>query len=90
VRDELEIMRKWSRPNFKVLSRHLPVGTKEIHKQFSQDNRSPGRDFNPGPPECEAGLLSTRPEIQSVGLSFNYFHQWESIYHDEELITQLE
>jgi hypothetical protein len=25
-----------------------------------QDNRSPGRDLNPGTPECEAEVLTTR------------------------------
>jgi hypothetical protein len=27
----------------------------------SQDSRSPSRDLNPGPPEYEAGVLTTRP-----------------------------
>jgi hypothetical protein len=30
-------------------------------KNLSQDSRCPGRDFNPGPPEYEAGVLITRP-----------------------------
>jgi hypothetical protein len=29
-------------------------------KTLSQDSRSPGRDLNPGPPEYEAGVLTTR------------------------------
>jgi hypothetical protein len=28
-------------------------------KNISQDNRSPGRGFNPGPPEYEPGWLTT-------------------------------
>jgi hypothetical protein len=28
---------------------------------LSQNSLSPGRDFNPGPPEYEAGVLTTRP-----------------------------
>jgi hypothetical protein len=32
-------------------------------KIFSKDSRSPGRDFNPRPPEYEAGVLTTRPRV---------------------------
>jgi hypothetical protein len=32
---------------FKVLSRHLPRGTKENHENFSQGSRSLGQDLNP-------------------------------------------
>lgn len=28
-------------------------------KNLSQHSRSPGRDSNPGPPECEAGVITT-------------------------------
>jgi hypothetical protein len=34
--------KKWSWPNFEVLSRHLPGGTEENSENFNQDNRSPG------------------------------------------------
>jgi hypothetical protein len=30
--------------------------------RLSPDSRCPGRDFNPGHPEYEAGLLTTRPQ----------------------------
>jgi hypothetical protein len=53
--------RKQSRSNFKVLSRHLPGGLRKTTNNFSQDSRSPGRNFNPGPPGREAGVLTTRP-----------------------------
>jgi hypothetical protein len=33
---------------------------RKITENFSQDIRSPSRDFNPGPPEYEAGMLTTR------------------------------
>jgi hypothetical protein len=33
-------------PEFKVLFRHLPGGTKENHVNLSQDSRSQGLDFN--------------------------------------------
>jgi hypothetical protein len=36
-------------------------GLRKTKKIISQDNRSPGRDLNPGPPEYEAGMLTTRP-----------------------------
>jgi hypothetical protein len=35
-------------------------GLRKIMKTFSQDNRSPGRDLNPGPPKYEAEVLITR------------------------------
>jgi hypothetical protein len=38
---------------------------------LSQDSRSPGRYFNPGPPEYEAGLLTTRP-LCSVTLQLKF------------------
>jgi hypothetical protein len=31
------------------------------HENLSQDSRSLGRDLNPGPPEYEAGVLTTLP-----------------------------
>jgi hypothetical protein len=52
--------RKQSWYNFKVLFQHSPGGTDETHEK-PQDIRSPGSDFNPGPPEYEAGMLTTRP-----------------------------
>jgi hypothetical protein len=53
--------RKWSWPNFKVLSRHSPGGTEDNHENRSEVSRSSDRDLNPGPPESEAGVLTTRP-----------------------------
>jgi hypothetical protein len=47
----------------KVLSRHLPGRTEENHENLSQVSRSPVRDLNPGTPEYEAGVLSTRPRL---------------------------
>jgi hypothetical protein len=35
-------------------------GLRKTTKNFSQDTRSPGRDLNPGPPEFEAGVLTTQ------------------------------
>jgi hypothetical protein len=48
-----------------VILRHYPSihlkGLRRTTKNFSQDNRSPGQDLNPGPPEYEAGVYTTRP-----------------------------
>jgi hypothetical protein len=52
--------RKPSWPNFKVLYRHRLEGLMKTTKNHSQDSHSPGRYLNPGPPECEAGVLTTR------------------------------
>jgi hypothetical protein len=52
--------RKRSLTNFKVLYHYLPVGTEENDENLSQDSQSPGRDLNPGPPEYEAEVLTTR------------------------------
>jgi hypothetical protein len=55
-----EFERKWLWCNFKVLSLYSPGGTDENHEK-PQDSRSPGRDFNPKPPEYETGVLTTPP-----------------------------
>jgi hypothetical protein len=44
-------------------------GLSNIANNFSQDSRSPGRDFNTGPPEYEAGVLPSRPR-RSVMIQF--------------------
>jgi hypothetical protein len=36
---------------------------RKIMEKLSQDRRSPDRDFKPGPPEYEAGMLTTRPRL---------------------------
>jgi hypothetical protein len=40
--------RKWSWPNFKVLTRHSPEGTEKTMKDLNQDSRSPGMRIEPG------------------------------------------
>jgi NADPH-dependent 7-cyano-7-deazaguanine reductase QueF len=37
-------------------------------KNPNQDSRSPGRDFNPGPPEYETGVLTTRPRRSATNI----------------------
>jgi hypothetical protein len=45
--------------------RHYPgtclEGLRKTTKDLRQDNRSSGRDLNQGPPESEAGVLTTEP-----------------------------
>jgi hypothetical protein len=43
-----------SEHNIEVLSRKPPAGTEKNHENFSQE-------LNQGPPEYEAGVLTTRP-----------------------------
>jgi hypothetical protein len=46
----------------------MPGGLSKTTKTISRDNRSPGRDMNPGPPEYEAAL-TTRPRHWAVKMS---------------------
>jgi hypothetical protein len=39
-----------------VISWNLPRGTKENHKNLSQDSWSLGQDLKPGPAKYEAGM----------------------------------
>jgi hypothetical protein len=60
VNDELEkIWKEAVMTKFKVLSWYLPGGSEENHKNLSQDSQSPSQDLNLGPPEYEAGVLTT-------------------------------
>jgi hypothetical protein len=45
---------------FKALALHLPKGNEENHDK-PQNGPPPGRDLNPGTPEYEAGVPTTRP-----------------------------
>jgi hypothetical protein len=38
-------------------------GLRKITKNLRQDSRSPGQDLNPGHPENEAGMLTTRSDV---------------------------
>jgi hypothetical protein len=59
--------RSWS--NVKVLHQNLPGRTEKTTENLNHDSLSPGRNLNPGSPEYEAGVLTTRP--QSSVLPFN-------------------
>jgi hypothetical protein len=41
-------------------------------KNLNQDSRSPGRDSNSGPPEYEAGMLTTQPRSSLINCPTNY------------------
>jgi hypothetical protein len=52
--------RKRSWPNLRYYPGICLEGLTKTTKNLSQHSRSPGRDLNPGPPEYEAGVLTTR------------------------------
>jgi hypothetical protein len=56
-----EFWRKRSWHNLKYYPGIRLEGRRKTTKTLSQDSWSPGRDLNPGPPEYEAGMLTTRP-----------------------------
>jgi hypothetical protein len=56
--------RKRSWPNFKVLSRNSPAGTEKTTKNLNQDSRC--LESNPGPPEYEIGVLSSRQQRSMI------------------------
>jgi hypothetical protein len=47
--------------SFQIVSWNLHGGTEENHKNLSQGNQPPGRDFNPRHPDYDAGMLPTQP-----------------------------
>jgi hypothetical protein len=53
--------RNRSRPNLRNYTDICLEVLRKTTKDFCQDIRSPGRDLNPGPPEYEAGMLTTWP-----------------------------
>jgi hypothetical protein len=53
--------RKRSWPNLRYYPDICLEGLRKKTKNLSQFIRSPGRDLNPGPPEYEAEVLTTRP-----------------------------
>jgi hypothetical protein len=46
-----------------IILRYYPeiclAGLRNTTQNLGQDSRSPARDLNQGPPECEAGMLTT-------------------------------
>jgi hypothetical protein len=76
-----ELERKWKEAvvaQLTVLSRHLSGGTEENHEK-PHNSRSPGRDSNPGPPEYEAGVLTTRSRLSVEQL--NTLYEWKIVIY---------
>jgi hypothetical protein len=64
VNNELE--RIWKEAvvaNFRYYPGVRLDGLRKPRKYFSQDKRSPVRDLNPGPPEYEVVVLTTRRSV---------------------------
>jgi hypothetical protein len=61
--------KKRSWPNLRLYPRICLEGLRKTTKNLSQDSRYPGRDLKPGPPEYEAGALTTRPR-RSVNMKY--------------------
>jgi hypothetical protein len=65
MNDELEkCERKRSWPNLRNYSGISLVRLRKTTKDLGQYNPSPGRDFNPGPLEYEAGMLTIRLRVR--------------------------
>jgi hypothetical protein len=65
--------RKRSWHNFKLVPGIPLEGLRNTTKILSQDNRSPGRNLYPGPPECEAGVLSIGPRRSMTHTTYSYW-----------------
>jgi hypothetical protein len=62
--------RKRSWPNLKILSRHSPGGSEKAHEKTPMRiSGRRGQDLNPGPPEYEERVLTTRPRLSMTGLN---------------------
>jgi hypothetical protein len=61
MNNELERIWKIVAAHFKILSQHLLEGLRKTTNHLSHDTRSPGQNIDPGPPEYEAGVPTTRP-----------------------------
>jgi hypothetical protein len=66
--------RKPSWPNLRYYPGIRVVRLRKTTKPMSQGSRSPGRDLNPGPPEYEAVVLTTKPRrLVVIGVN-SYYH----------------
>jgi hypothetical protein len=75
--------RKWIMAYFKVLSQHLPWGTKENHRKI-QDSQSLGQDLNSGPPKYKAEV-SGRGEAAAA---FSMSNSGETLLQHHQCLTQ--
>jgi hypothetical protein len=58
----------------KYYPRIFPQGPRKTTENLGHDSRSPGREWNPGPPEYEAGMLATRPRRSVVPSNARLVH----------------
>jgi hypothetical protein len=77
-------MRLWS--NLRYYPGICLKDTKKTTKELSQDSRFPDQDLNPGPPECEPGMLTTYPQ-SSVPTIFCTRRQISVVCSDLALIS---
>jgi hypothetical protein len=59
--------RKQLWPNFGYYLNICLEGLRKTTRNLSQDSRSPCQDLNPGPPEYEAGVLTTWQKMIGLG-----------------------
>jgi hypothetical protein len=62
-------------------------GLRKTTKILNQDSLSPGRDLNPGPPEYEAGVLTTRPWRSVV--PWGRGQRWSLVFSPFNHLTRL-
>jgi hypothetical protein len=63
--------RSW--PNLRYYSGIYFERLSKTTRNLRQDSQSPGRDFNPGPPENETRILTTRPRLRQVVFFSEYY-----------------
>jgi hypothetical protein len=68
-----------------VQARHLTGGTEKNHENLSNDSPSPGRDFNPGSPEYEAGVLTAgrRRSLKTCGFEYDLLQVYRISLHED-------
>jgi hypothetical protein len=66
--------RKPSWPNLRYYFKICVEGVRKITNHLSQDSPSPGRNFNPGPPEYKAGVsvIRLRRSVQSLSYACHW------------------
>jgi hypothetical protein len=66
--------RKRSCPNLRYYPSIYVEGLRKTTKNLSQNNLSPGRDVNSGPPKYEAGVSTTGPRRSVTGNTNEAFY----------------
>jgi hypothetical protein len=74
---------KQSWPNLRYYPGFCLEGLRKIRKTLSgEDSRSSGRYLNPGPPEFEAGVITTGRDVRCRYYSINYRLITHSLPHN--------